>query len=208
MRNKVSVGEYLTFLSMKYEVEPDKLLYALISAWENGNATCGKLSVERRIKTQNAAIFLITKDSKVAAQLKISKNFLEQTDSLKRFRNTALPRRFLKRKASEGPVHIEDLKRGMKHVSLKAKVLEIPKSVLVFTRFGNYASVTNVIIADETGRVKLCLWNQQVDSISIGDTIQIENAYTSAFRGERQLRIGKSGKISVVKTAEPTHVVA
>ena len=208
MRNKVSVGEYLTFLSMKYEVEPDKLLYALISAWENGNATCGKLSVERRIKTRNTAIFLITKDSKVAAQLKISKNFLEQTDSLKRFRNTALPRRFLKRKASEGPVHIEDLKRGMKHVSLKAKVLEIPKSVLVFTRFGNYASVTNVIIADETGRVKLCLWNQQVDSISIGDTIQIENAYTSAFRGERQLRIGKSGKISVVKTAESTHIVA
>ncbi|HDN05630.1 MAG TPA: hypothetical protein ENF90_01380, partial [Candidatus Bathyarchaeota archaeon] len=104
MRNKVSVGEYLTFLSMKYEVEPDKLLYALISAWENGKATCGKLSVERRIKTRNTAIFLITKDSKVAAQLKISKNFLEQTDSLKRFRNTALPRRFLKRKASKGPV--------------------------------------------------------------------------------------------------------
>jgi replication factor A1 len=51
------------------------------------------------------------------------------------------------------------------------------------------------LIADETGTIKLCLWNEQIDSISIGDTVQIENASTSAFRGERQLRIGRKGLI-------------
>lgn len=35
----------------------------------------------------------------------------------------------------------------MKQVNLKAKVLEIAKPTLVFTRFGNYASVANALIA-------------------------------------------------------------
>lgn len=81
----------------------------------------------------------------------------------------------------------------MKKVNLKAKVLEIAKPTLVFTRFGNYANVTNALIADETGTIKLCLWNEQIDAVSIGDTVQIENASTSTFRGEKQLRIGKKG---------------
>jgi len=69
---------------------------------------------------------------------------------------------------------------------------------MVFTRFGNYASVVNVIIGDETGQIKLCLWNEQINSISIGDVLQIENARMSTFRGEKQLRIGKKGTLSSV----------
>jgi replication factor A1 len=55
------------------------------------------------------------------------------------------------------------------------------------------------LIADETGTIKLCLWNEQINSISIGDTIQIENARTSTFRGERQVRIGKKGTLSNIE---------
>jgi len=87
----------------------------------------------------------------------------------------------------------------MKQVNLKAKVLEIARPTLVFTRFGNYASVANALIADETGTIKLCLWNEQIKSISIGATVQIENARVSMFRGERQLRIGKNGILSIVE---------
>jgi len=41
----------------------------------------------------------------------------------------------------------------------------------------------------------LCLWNEQITSISVGDTVQIENARISTFRGERQLRVGKNGTL-------------
>jgi replication factor A1 len=92
----------------------------------------------------------------------------------------------------------------MSHISLKAKVLEIPTPKLVFTRFGNYASVVNALIADETGTIKLCLWNEQIDSISNGDTIQIENARASTFKGERQLSIGKRGTLNSVVDLLPT----
>jgi ssDNA-binding replication factor A large subunit len=40
------------------------------------------------------------------------------------------------------------------------------------------------------------LWNEQIDTISVGNTVQIENANVSAFRGEKQLRIGRKGRVT------------
>ncbi len=204
MRNKATIGEYLTFLSIKYEVDPDKLFYALISAWGNKKSTCGNLSIKCRKKTRDTAIFLLTKGPKVVAQFHIPKSFLlEKTNPIRHLRKTDMLRRHLiKKNKGSHPRHIRDLRTGMKQVNLKVKVLEIARPTLVFTRFGNYASVANALIADETGTIKLCLWNEQINSISVGDTVQIENARVSMFRGERQLRIGKNGKLSIVEATE------
>ena len=205
MRTKVTVGEYLAFLSIKYNVDSDKLFYALISAEENQKSKCGSLSIICRNKTRDEAVFLITKGSKVIAQFPISKKFLmDKTNPIKNFRKTDLFRKHFNKRANRKPhsLHIKDLKTGMKRINLKAKVLKIPKPTFVFTRFGNYAMVANALIADETGTIKLCLWNEQVSSISEGDIIQIQNARASAFRGEQQLRIGRNGKLSIVENAE------
>ena len=194
MRSKVSIGEYLAFLSIKYEVDPDKLFYALISAGENQKSTCGNLSIKCRSKLHDKTVLLITKGQKVVAQFPIPKEFLlERSNPIKDLINPDMVRRHLNKKNKEPRLlQIRDLRAGMKEINLKAKVLEIARPTLVFTRFGNYASVANALIADETGTIKLCLWNEQINSISVGDTVQIENARVSMFRGERQLRIGKS----------------
>jgi replication factor A1 len=84
----------------------------------------------------------------------------------------------------------------MKSVDLRAEVLEIAEPKFIVTRFGNHASVANALISDETGKVKMCLWNEQIKSISEGDLIQIENATVSAFRGEKQVRIRKNGLLT------------
>jgi len=201
LRNKVSAGEYLAFLSIKYEVEPDRFFNALILAEENEKSRCGNLSIECRGKTQDKAVFLILKDSKVVAQFPILRNFLlERENPIRNFMKTDMINRHLtKKNAKSRFLSIKDLRAGMKKVNLKAKVLEIPSPKSVFTRFGNYASVVNVMIADETGTIKLCLWNEQIGSISIGDTIQILNARMSTFRGEKQLNIGKDGTLSNVE---------
>jgi replication factor A1 len=195
MRNKTSPGEYLAFLSTKYEVDADSFFHALISAEENLKSKCGNLSIECRGKQRNKVILLITKDSKVVAQFPISREFLlEQNNPIKDAQKAdVLCRHLIKKDREPHSFQIKDLRVGMKKVSLRAEVLEIAKPMLVFTRFGNYATVTNALIADKTGQIKLCLWNEQIDSISIGETIQIENASISTFRGERQLRIGKKG---------------
>lgn len=204
MRNKVfaSAGEYLAFLSIKYEVDPDKLFFALISAEENEKSTCGNLSIKYRGKLRGKTVLLITKGPKVVAQFSIPKEFLlERSNPIKNLRKTDMLRRhILKKNNGSHFVHVKDLRMGMKQVNLEAKVLEVERPKLVFTRFGNYASVANALIGDETGTIKLCLWNEQVNSISAGDSVQIENARVSIFRGERQLMIGKNGKLSIVES--------
>jgi replication factor A1 len=198
LRRKTSTGEYLAFISVKYEVDPDKLFQALITAEENRKASSGDLRIECRGKTENSAMFLILKDSKVVAQFSVLNEFLLQQDNpIGSYMNTDMIRRLrTKRKHRSLILSIKDLRIGMRQISLKAKVMEIPKSNLVFTRYGDYANVANALIADETGTIRLCLWNEQISSVSTGDTIRIDNARTSMFRGQKQLYIGKNGSLS------------
>lgn len=202
MRSKESIGEYLAFLSLKYEVDPDRFFYALNSAWKNQASTCGSLSIKCRSKRPQKSVLLITKGQKVCAQFSIPNEFLlERNNLIKNLRKAGtLCRHKIRKNDQATTLRIGDLRNGMKQVSLKAKVVEIAKPQHVFTRFGNYASVANALLADETGTIKLCLWNEQIGSISIGDTVQIENVNVSMFRGERQLRIGKKGTLSIAES--------
>src|SRR4030067_1705602 len=199
LRMKTSAtSEYLAFLSAKYEVDPDRLFYALIQAEENKKSVCGDLSIEWRGETRDKVMFLILTSSKVVAQLSISKEFLlEKSNSIRDFMETGKARRFLVNKAKHSTaLAIRDLRSGMTQICLNAKVLEIPKPNLVYTRYGNYASVANALIADETGTIRLCLWNEQISCISTGDTIKIENARVIMFKGQKQLNIGKKSSLS------------
>ncbi len=69
---------------------------------------------------------------------------------------------------------------------------------MVYTRFGTEAHISNALIADETGTIRMSLWNQQINMVSRGDSIEIENSKVVSFRGERQLRIGRNGTLSVI----------
>lgn len=198
----MSIDEYLAFLSIKYEVDPENLVNALISADENKESTCGNLLINCRSKQSDKIIFLITTGPKVVGQFSMSeKLLLEPNSPLRNLAKTdALQKHITKRNKGPHSVCIGDLRTGMRQVTLKAKVLEIATPTQVFTRFGNYASVANAVIGDETGTVKLCLWNEQIGSVSIGDTIELQSAHVSTFRGEQQLRIGKNGLISVLES--------
>jgi replication factor A1 len=201
LRKKTSsTSEYLAFLSAKYEVDPDRLFYALILAEESKKSRCGDLSIERRGETRDKVMFLILTSSKVVAQLSVFREFLlEKGHPIRDSMEAEKIRRFLAKKARQSAVlSIRDLRSGMTQVCLKAKVLEIPKPNLVYTRYGNYASVANALIEDETGKIRLCLWNEQIGCISEGDTILIENARASTFKGQRQLNIGRKGLLTSV----------
>ncbi len=50
---------------------------------------------------------------------------------------------------------IRDLKLGMNRIKLKAKIIEIPKSKTVFTMLGQFNTVANAKVTDETGIIQL-----------------------------------------------------
>ena len=205
MRQKKSLGEYLAFLSVKYEVDPEEFLYALRLAEEHKESRCEKLSIQCRGKIKNNFIFLIKRESETVAQFLISEEFLfNESNHLRNFIDTDEIRRYIARKARTATANsIKDLRTGMRHVKLKAKILEVAEPKHVVTRYGNHASVAKALIADETGTIKLCLWNHQIAAVSAGDIVQIENAQVSAFRGERQLSIGKAGTLNNVEIFKP-----
>jgi replication factor A1 len=199
LRKKKSVGEYLAFLAIKYEVEPEEFLYTLRLAEEHNKSRCGKLLIQCRGKTKNKFIFLIKRASEVVAQFPIEAEFLlNGSNELTDFTETDKIRRYLAKKDRASTANfIKDLRTGMRHVNLKAKILQVAEPKHVFTRYGNHASVAKASIADETGTIKLCLWNGQIGSVSAGDTVQIENARVSAFGGEKQMSLEKTGTLNV-----------
>jgi hypothetical protein len=204
LKRKKSAGEYLAFLCAKYDVDSDRLFFALLSAGEKGKAKCGELSIECRDKKKGRVIFLITKDSEVVAQLAASEEFLTRKGNpINDYMETDMVRKQIaKRTKSPTSCTIGDLKVGMNHISLEAKVVEVTKPRVVSTRYGNYASLAKAVIEDESGKIKFALWNDQIDAVSPGDTVKIENARISAFRGERQISLGKNGNINKIGQIE------
>ena len=93
---------------------------------------------------------------------------------------------------------IKDLQDGMKRVSIEAKVTEKSDPREVTSRFKDQTlKVADAIIADETGQIKLTLWNEQIDKVNVDNMVKVENGYVSSFRGEIQLNVGKFGKLTV-----------
>ena len=86
----------------------------------------------------------------------------------------------------------------MKRVSVEAKVVEKSDTREVQSRVRNQTyKVADAVIADETGSIKLTLWNEQIDQVNVDDVVKIDNGYVTSFRGEIQLNAGKYGKLTV-----------
>ena len=86
----------------------------------------------------------------------------------------------------------------MKRVNVEAKVMEKGEPREVMSRFKDETyRVADTVVADETGSIKLTLWNEQIDQVNVDDTVKIENGYVTSFKGEIQLNVGKYGKLTV-----------
>jgi replication factor A1 len=93
---------------------------------------------------------------------------------------------------------IKELHDGMKRVSIQARVAEKSDPREVTSKFKDQTyRVATTVIADETGTVKLTLWNDQIEMVNVNDTVKIENGYVTSFRGEIQLNVGKFGTLTV-----------
>ena len=93
---------------------------------------------------------------------------------------------------------IKDLADGMKRVSVEGKVVEKGDPREVKSRYKDETyRIVDAVIADESGSIKLTLWNEQIEQVNVGDNVKIENGYVTSFKGETQLNVGKFGKLTV-----------
>lgn len=92
---------------------------------------------------------------------------------------------------------ISELKPGMKRIDIEAKVLNLSEAREVTTRAGEQSRVATADVSDDSGTVKLTLWNEQIDQVKVNTSVKVENGYVTSFRGETQLNVGRYGKLTV-----------
>ncbi len=197
-QKKSTLGEHIALLSVKHNIYPSEVFQALIKAKNNEKAVCGNLVVEYRGKVKDEIIFLIKKEDRAVAQFRVDEQFLLRKDNpFESWMSTdKITKKIAKQNTESVFTAVNDLRAGMKRVNVKAEVLEIPQPVQVHTQFGNTVMVVNALVQDDTGKIKLCLWEGQINSVTVGENIEIRNAHVCVFRGERQLRLGKKGVLS------------
>ena len=92
---------------------------------------------------------------------------------------------------------IADLTLGMSEVTIEGVISEKFEPRVVNTRYGR-RSVADAILKDETGTIKLSLWEDKIDAVQVDDKVEIRGAYINQYRDELQLNIPRSGTLEVV----------
>jgi replication factor A1 len=102
-----------------------------------------------------------------------------------------LPFRFLK---------IRELKTKMRDIDLLAKVTHTGEIREFPRRYGEMGRVATLIIGDETGSIRLNLWEDKVETakkIQSGDILLLQGAYTRERFGELNLNLGQKGSLTL-----------
>ncbi|MGZ4863616.1 MAG: OB-fold nucleic acid binding domain-containing protein [Halobacteriota archaeon] len=93
---------------------------------------------------------------------------------------------------------IADLLPGLNAVEMSGVVLEVG-SVRTFTkRDSSVGKVSNITIGDETGRVRVTLWDDMAENVTdfiSGDVVDIKNGYTRERYERLELHVGSRGSL-------------
>jgi len=98
-------------------------------------------------------------------------------------------------------MNISELKAKQGNIDLQGTITELGET-RSFNKFGKAGRVASAIIKDDSGSVKLTLWNEQIDTVKLGDTIQLKNGWADEFRGELQVSTGRNGTMEVLGKKE------
>ena len=94
---------------------------------------------------------------------------------------------------------ISDIKEGDSEINVEGEIVEKSYAREVRSKYGYHPLiVADATLKDESGKITLTLWNEQVSQVMVGDKIKIENGYAKSFRDVLQLSTGKHGKLTVI----------
>jgi ssDNA-binding replication factor A large subunit len=93
---------------------------------------------------------------------------------------------------------IDGLSLGQSDITLAGRVLAV-ESVRTFSRDdGGEGRVSNLVLGDETGRVRVTMWDEQADCVedfSEGETVEIVDGYVRERDGTLEVHVGSHGAI-------------
>jgi ssDNA-binding replication factor A large subunit len=102
--------------------------------------------------------------------------------------------------SSERHMNIRDLRDGMRRVDAEGEISEISDPRTVNLKTGEQAKVADCMLKDESGEIKLSLWDDQIDQVRRGSKVRVTNGYTNSFRGELRLNVGRYGRLEILES--------
>ena len=107
---------------------------------------------------------------------------------------------------SEELVKVETLTPNSRGVNIVVKVVSKGEIRSVTGRDYSVRRVTDALVGDETASIYMTLWDERIDTINEGATLQITNGYINLFRGNMRLNVGKYGSYEVLEDSPITEV--
>src|SRR3989338_7519213 len=80
---------------------------------------------------------------------------------------------------------ISELKAGQGNVTVEGEITEVTPT-RTFEKFGKTGRVANAVLKDDTGQVKISLWNDQVDQIK-SEKIRAKQSLSGHLKGEKTI---------------------
>jgi replication factor A1 len=96
-------------------------------------------------------------------------------------------------------VKASDVRPDMRRIDIELKVVEVEEPRTYIRRDGREGRVTTAIAEDDTGKIKISLWDAEIDRVKVGDKIKITNGYARLFRNEVHVSAGIYGKLEVLE---------
>jgi len=99
----------------------------------------------------------------------------------------------------ENKVQVKDIKAGMRGVEVAGKVMR-KYEVREFATGERSGKVGSFVMGDETGMVRVTLWNDQADNlnkVNEGDIVQIKSAYVRENRGANELHMNDNSELEI-----------
>jgi replication factor A1 len=96
-----------------------------------------------------------------------------------------------------GDMKIKDILMGMKSVDVIGKAVR-KYELREFNTEKRKGKVANLLMADETGSIRVVFWNDKTDdftNITEGDVLKIKNAYVRENSGRKELHMGDNSHV-------------
>jgi predicted acetyltransferase len=91
---------------------------------------------------------------------------------------------------------IGDVHNGQQRIIVEGRVDHISDTRTVSSRkTGEALKVADATLSDDTGAIKLVLWNNQIPQVEVSSNIRIEEGFAKTYRDDLQLSVGKWGLI-------------
>jgi replication factor A1 len=197
----IETFKYIIFIACKNDIDPLHLLHSIIEARERKFAKHGPLKIIQRERTKDYTIFMLRKNN-IIAQFKLRDILLHHPRLEEKFSELvaevqihALNSLNKKRKTINT---IKELRIGMCNVSFKGYVTYKSEIIPRHSRYnGHILRLSIAILTDESGSIRLSLWDDRIKAVEVGDEVEVIDASVKGFHGMPYIKMKKNSRLNV-----------